>query len=365
MFYTYIYRDPRPTKMRQPVYVGKGQGRRAWQHWEKRRYHNTAFNNFLTLLRREGLEPIIEIVQDGLEEAEAFFEEIRLIALYGRRDLKTGSLFNLTDGGEGFAGAVRTESWRARMSAAMSTEAQVLRSSTNASSRWADPSYRERTVTAIRIALKDPEVIARREAGKAAFIHTDAFRETMSAATSKMWQDPAYAEKVVERQKQVQGTPEARANKAAASASTWKKADVREKRATGIKATRSTEESRAKTRAQGTAQWADPEYRRLQTERNKEIANRPENRAARSAALRARWADPVWKAEFMAKREKKKQEREAVAAVQRQAEQAGYLEQYRRDIIRNKDNACDAVAQKAHWALYYKLMAENTLRPCK
>ena len=306
MFYTYIYRDPRPTKMRQPVYVGKGQGRRAWQHWEKHRYHNTAFNNFLTLLRREALEPIIEIVQDGLEEAEAFFEEIRLIALYGRRDLKTGSLFNLTDGGEGFAGALRTDSWRANISAAHSTPAARTAQKDRATSRWADAEYRDKTVAAIRIALKDPEVIARREAGKAAFIHTPEFAATMSAATSKMWQDPEYAEKVVAAQTKVQGTPKARAVKSQASIATWKKTDVREKRATGIKATRSTEESRAKTRAQGTAQWADPEYRRLQTERNKEIANRPENRAAKAAALRARWADPVWKAAFLAKRGQKK-----------------------------------------------------------
>ena len=363
MFYTYIYRDPRPTKMRQPVYVGKGQGRRAWQHWEKRRYHNTAFNNFLTLLRREGLEPIIEIVQDGLEEAEAFFEEIRLIALYGRRDLKTGSLFNLTDGGEGFAGALRTPEWRANISAAHSTPERKSAQSISTSACWANDAWRENAVEKIRVALKDPEVIARREAGKAAFIHTDAFRETMSAATSKMWQDPAYAEKVLARQLEGHKKEGVRERKVEASKKVWEQHGA--KMAAGIKATRSTEESRAKTRAQGTAQWADPEYRRLQTERNKEIANRPENRAARSAALRARWADPVWKAEFMAKREKKKQEREAVAAVQRQAEQAGYLEQYRRDIIRNKDNACDAAAQKAHWALYYKLMAENTLRPPK
>ena len=40
-------------------------------------------------------------------EAERFF-----ISLYGRADLKAGRLRNLTDGGEGISGAVRTEKWK-------------------------------------------------------------------------------------------------------------------------------------------------------------------------------------------------------------------------------------------------------------
>jgi hypothetical protein len=306
MFYTYVYKDPRPTKFCQPVYVGKGQGRRAWAHWEKQVKHNPGFGSFLALLRREGLEPIIEVMKDGLDEAEAFYEEIRLIAVYGRRDLKTGTLFNLTSGGEGAVGAVRTTEWCANIQAANSTPEQVAKSAENSAIRWANPAYRERTVAAIRTALKDPEVIARREAGKAAFIHTPEFAATMRAATTKMWQDTAYAEKVVAAQTRVQGTPEARAGKAEASVATWKKPEVRAKRQDGIAAARGTAESRAKTRAQGAAQWADPVYAAAQTANNREIANRPDVKAAKAAALKARWADPVWKAAFLAKRGQKK-----------------------------------------------------------
>lgn len=304
MFYTYIYRDPRPTKSLQVVYAGKGQGRRAWQHWEKQVKHNPGFGHFLALLRREGLEPIVEIVLDGLDEAEAFFEEIRLIAMYGRRDLKTGTLFNLTDGGEGFGGIVRTPEWAAKISQSLSTDAQKTRNAIAASGRWSNAEYREKNTAAIRIALKDPEVIARREAGKAAFIHTDAFRETMSAATTKMWQDPEYAAKVIAARLAAQGTPEAREGKSNMSAATWAKPEVRAARSAGIKRARNTSESKAKTSAQAKAQWADPEYAAQQSANNKELANRPDVKAAKSAASKARWADPVWRAKMLAARGK-------------------------------------------------------------
>lgn len=303
MFYVYIYRDPRLTKNKQPVYVGKGTGDRAWYHWTKRVRHNKGFGAFLALLRREKLEPIVEIVKDGLDEAEAFYEEMHLIALFGRRDLGTGTLFNLTDGGEGFSGAVRTEEWKQNISEALKTQEQRSRQSIATSECWANPEWRERTVTAIRQALKDPEVIARREAGKAAFVHTEEFRQTMSAATSQMWENPKYVEKVVASQKEVQGTPEARSVKSKNSKKLWE--EKSELMASRIKSARNTKESKAKTSKQAKAQWADPEYAAKQTANNKEIANREEVKAAKRAATKALWADPAWKAKMLAARKKK------------------------------------------------------------
>ena len=192
MYYVYIYKDPRPTKNRQVVYVGKGTGDRAWYHWKKRVRGNKGFGALLALLRQEKLEPIIEIARESLEEAEAFYEEMKLIEVYGRRDLGTGTLFNLTDGGEGLAGVIRTDEWRKNISESLRTPEQVSRNVIASRERWANQEYKEKTIAAIRKALQDPEVIARREAGKAAFIHTEAFRQTMSEATSKLWQDPGY-----------------------------------------------------------------------------------------------------------------------------------------------------------------------------
>lgn len=304
MFYVYVYKDPRPTKAKQVVYVGKGTGDRMYAHWKKRVHKNKAFGAFLALLRRTKLEPIIELVADYSDEAEAFAEEMHLIALYGRRDLRTGTLFNLTDGGEGFAGVVRTDVWRANISAALRDQDVSERNSAAARERWSSPEYREKTVAAIREAIKDPEVIARREAGKAAFIHTDEFRQTMHAATSKMWQDPDYREKVTSGQLASQGSPEQRQKKSVNSKALW--ADRGAKIAEGIKRGRSTEASKAKTSAQARTQWADPEYAAMQTANNREIANREDVKAAKSAATKAMWADPEWRAKMMEARAKKK-----------------------------------------------------------
>jgi hypothetical protein len=303
MFYVYVYRDPRLTKQRQVVYVGKGTGDRMYAHWTKRVSKNKGFGAFLALLRRLELAPIVEKVSEFEDEAEAFVEEMRLIALHGRRDLNTGTLFNLTDGGEGFVNAVRTEEWRNNISAALSTSEQRSRQSFATAACWAKPEWRAKTTEAIRQALKDPEVIARREAGKAAFVRTEAFRQTMSAATTKMWQDPEYAARVVEAQRQAQKTESVQVKKSVNSKAMWAKKG--EAIATSIKAARASNESKTKTSKQAKAQWANPDYAAKQTASNKEIANREEVKAAKAAAAKALWADPEWKAKMLAARKKK------------------------------------------------------------
>ena len=58
----------------------------------------------------------IEIV---LESDNLLFikdKEIEFIKIYGRIDLKTGTLVNLTDGGDGINGAIRTKEWNKKIS---------------------------------------------------------------------------------------------------------------------------------------------------------------------------------------------------------------------------------------------------------
>lgn len=240
MFYVYVYRDPRPLKKDQPVYVGKGTGDRDISHWSKGS-HNKPFQDFISHLKQRGLVALCERVFETEVEAEAFAKEIELIALYGRRNTNTGTLFNLTDGGEGGSGTVRT----------------------------------------------------------------DAHKAADSAHTLKHWQDPKYREKVIAAQQAVQSTPEARALKSENSAEAWAKPETRQKRQQGIKKARSTEVSKAKTSAQAKAQWSDPAYAAKQTANNQEIANRAEVKAAKAAAVKALWANPEWKAKMLAARKKK------------------------------------------------------------
>jgi hypothetical protein len=239
MFYVYVYRDPRPTKNNQPVYVGKGTGDRDLSHWS-RGSHNKPFQDFIAHLKVRGLVALCERVLETPNEAEAFAREIELIALYGRRDRKDGPLFNLTDGGEGASGAIRT----------------------------------------------------------------DAEKEFLRIDSLDKWQRPEYRAKVIAAQQAAQSTPEARASKSVASAEAWAKPETRQKRQEGIKQARSTDVSKAKTSAQAKAQWSDPTYAAKQTANNQEIANRAEVKAAKAAAAKALWANPEWKAKMLAARKK-------------------------------------------------------------
>jgi hypothetical protein len=58
----------------------------------------------------------IEIMIEGLSEEEANRKEVEFILLYGRRDLGTGTLVNMTAGGEGSVGYKHTEEARKKMS---------------------------------------------------------------------------------------------------------------------------------------------------------------------------------------------------------------------------------------------------------
>lgn len=97
-FYLYIYRDPRSQV---PFYVGKGKDKRAWSHLV--RTDRSQMTNKITQLQRLGITPDIQLFQ-GLDEELALLAEVEAIDKFGRRDLGTGTLLNLTAGGEGVSG---------------------------------------------------------------------------------------------------------------------------------------------------------------------------------------------------------------------------------------------------------------------
>jgi hypothetical protein len=86
-----------------PYYVGKGRGRRAFSRWSRGVTKPPADKN------------MIQVIHCGTE-ADAFKCEQLLIEKYGRKDLGTGCLHNLTDGGEGASGNQHTIETRQRMS---------------------------------------------------------------------------------------------------------------------------------------------------------------------------------------------------------------------------------------------------------
>lgn len=110
--YAYIYRDPTNAE---PFYVGKGMGDRAYAHLRESQCHNKGVRYRIRKLKEVGLLPIVEVIETSTQEF-AFMLERGLIKMFGRKNIKTGTLYNLTDGGEGPFNAKRSEETRRKMS---------------------------------------------------------------------------------------------------------------------------------------------------------------------------------------------------------------------------------------------------------
>ena len=99
-YYTYAYLREDKT----PYYIGKGRGKRIYS------------TNRAIKAPKDKSRTIF--LKKNLTEAEAFKHEIYMIFVFGRKDLGTGILRNLTNGGDGASGAVRSAESKKKMSTA-------------------------------------------------------------------------------------------------------------------------------------------------------------------------------------------------------------------------------------------------------
>lgn len=254
MFYVYIYKDPRPEKNLQPVYVGKGSKSRAWKHWKSGNTGNRPFNDWLTHIRSSGLVPVVDIHEEFEDEASAFVRELELIKLFGRRDLKTGSLFNGTAGGTGTLERDFTPEYRALLA----------------------KSAKERDQSAYR---------------------TQEFKEKISEYSKSNWQDPAYRARVSESRAATASTESERSRKSAATKAAWADPERKAKRSAAISAARQGQPNKVV--------W-DDSSRKAQSDKMKATLSSPEAKAQRSAAMAARWADPEQREKILAARRSQK-----------------------------------------------------------
>lgn len=151
-FYVYAWRRPDTGAL---FYVGKGRMARDAQLKD----HNQIFMRIVRKLERHGLRPSVERLHENLTEEQAFSIERQLIAESGRINLNTGTLANLTDGGEGSSGTVVGEATRLKVGKA-------------SRSRWADDSYRNRLSQVQRERYENQEL-----------------REQSALHTTLQWQD--------------------------------------------------------------------------------------------------------------------------------------------------------------------------------
>jgi hypothetical protein len=100
----YVYRHIRLDK-NEPFYIGIGSDENY-----NRAKTNTRRNKHWLNISKFGFE--VDILLDNLTWDEACNKEKEFIKLYGRKDIKTGILSNLTDGGEGTCGHILNEESR-------------------------------------------------------------------------------------------------------------------------------------------------------------------------------------------------------------------------------------------------------------
>jgi hypothetical protein len=156
-FYVYAYLRTDGT----PYYIGKGTGKRIDER------HSIALP---PKARRK-------VLAGGLVESEAFEYEIALIHCLGRKDLGTGCLRNLTDGGDGISGYEHTEDAKRRIS-----ESNKKDSYPHLEGRPVSAETREKIASAQRGKVITAEAIQKIKAARANQIITVEHREAISRA---------------------------------------------------------------------------------------------------------------------------------------------------------------------------------------
>jgi group I intron endonuclease len=101
MYIYYVYAYLRE-KDNTPYYIGKGKDNRAYSKQHRIKPPKDKFK--------------IVFYQTNIKEDDAFELERAYIKLFGRKDLGTGILRNVTDGGEGSSGSIHSEETKIKLS---------------------------------------------------------------------------------------------------------------------------------------------------------------------------------------------------------------------------------------------------------
>ena len=110
----YVYELYNPIKD-EVFYVGKGKNDRFSHHFTKKSNNHHKVNTINKIISF-GEKVLVKIAYRTNWEIDAFNKESELIFKYGRRDNKTGTLTNLTSGGDGASGYIPTPEVREKWS---------------------------------------------------------------------------------------------------------------------------------------------------------------------------------------------------------------------------------------------------------
>jgi hypothetical protein len=231
----YVYILARPND--KPFYVGKGKGRRVFQHEGEARSECRCHKcNVIRKIWHTGGEVKRYIILTTNDESEALAYEQTMIALLGR-----STLTNRTDGGEVNALDPKI---RAQLNALFRTPEWRSQLSVRATRLWGNAAYRRRVSAAIKAAHADP-----------------VFRRLMSEIKHKHWIDPDIKKKyIADRQ-----SP-ARREKSKATLERMNQDSVFREKGYATRRTPAARKRHGKTMsAIQKRKWADPEYRARMT----------------------------------------------------------------------------------------------------
>lgn len=145
VFYVYAYVDDIREEV---IYIGKGSKQRAVNHLAPcnrltGKYSKNPFYRRINKMISADNNPSVYILYVAAEEGRALSSEVGYIKLLGRRQLGTGTLWNMTSGGEGVSGSVWSEERRIN-AAAVWTEEKRQAHSEMMIRTWSDPVHKDK-----------------------------------------------------------------------------------------------------------------------------------------------------------------------------------------------------------------------------
>lgn len=160
-FYTYAYLREDGT----PYYIGKGKDRRAYQRHKRGKikdFRPKKSNGSLDIDR-------ILILKKNLTEEQSIKHEEYMINVFGRKDLGTGILRNMTSGGDGISGYSHTDKTKRILSEKNSGE----------NNAWYGKNHTEETRKKMRESNKN----------KKRKPHSEETKRKMKESAKKYWKD--------------------------------------------------------------------------------------------------------------------------------------------------------------------------------
>lgn len=190
----YVYRHVR-LDTNVPFYIGIGSKREKYNTFQseyQRAFSKLNRNKYWKfIVNKHGYK--VDILFESNDRFVIQEKEKEFILLYGRQDLKTGTLVNMTDGGDGMNGI--TDEVKSKMSQ-------------KAINRFSKEEERLKQSERTKNAYKNENFLALKRKQSKDMWQNPSIREKLVQASKDKWQNPEHKEKMSKIRKEVFNTPE-------------------------------------------------------------------------------------------------------------------------------------------------------------